>query len=89
MNPEGQFQSRLFESEVLRGDEEEARIIEAFMETNQPDVIAKFLGWLTAAFHRQIYRLWEVGFPMLQICSGKSSMFYRMLNLHCRGRAFP
>lgn len=85
MNQGAIFKSDLMNSPDLKGTEEEAKVIEALLNLNEPYVIGNLLGWMTSCFHRQLYHSFYNQFPIAQVVgqagSGKSSTVHALMHL--------
>jgi hypothetical protein len=82
---EGRFKSDIMDAPDLEATEETAKVIDALMRVNSTKVVAKLLGWMVAAHHRQIYHKLYKQFPLLhlygQAGSGKTKTIEAFLPL--------
>lgn len=82
----GMFRSSLAKCEGLKGSDEELEIFRALLTMNDPQPLAKLLGWMTSAFQRPIYTHLFQKFPILQIYgqagSGKTETTLVLAHMH-------
>lgn len=77
MGHKARFASDLMTAPALQSDQATIEVINALLDMNTPYTIASLLGWVTGAFHRQIYHELYNQFPLCQMFgqagSGKST----------------
>jgi len=83
---DGVFKSDLMDADPFQGNEESASVVAALLDVNAGFVVAATVGWMVAAFHRQIYHRIYGQFPLLhlfgQAGAGKTTLMRALLALH-------
>ena len=80
------IESDILDAEEVSGTQEELEFIRHLLKSNKTDIVARLLGWFTAAFISQAIRLWKNQFPLLHIYgtagAGKTKTVELYSNLH-------